>query len=59
MRQLLFFCLLAAISIHLPAQFSLSHSYNLLRQGDRLVKQQVAYQEPGQSSIHILGGCRH
>lgn len=54
MKHLLSLSLFGVVSLSLSAQSTLSSSSNLPRQGDRIIKQQVVYNDPGQSGTEIV-----
>ncbi|GHV36542.1 hypothetical protein FACS1894178_7880 [Bacteroidia bacterium] len=54
MKTLPFITLLALITTQSFAQHSLQSRYNLPRAGDKIVKQQVAYKDPGRAGDNVL-----
>lgn len=54
MKKLLFLSFSAILPLGLLAQSVLSASANLPRPGDRLVKQQVVFKDPGSNGLQIL-----
>ena len=54
MKYLFFSLLSVFLSLPLSAQLSLDRLYNMPRVGDRLIKQQVDYQAPGDADVQVV-----